>query len=131
MTTGKKFLFAIPWILQLFLIILIEYLLLNNIDDPRKLDQIFNGAMPREDLQRMLLCLFVTIVVDIVGRIAYVINAMHNAALTQHNRTTWIIVLALLGMVGQIIFFFKYIRKTSAADKAIAVEKQRRDFWET
>jgi hypothetical protein len=131
MTTGKKFLFAIPWILQLFLIIVIEYLLLSNVDNPGKLNRIFNGGMPRSDMQLMLLCLLVTIVVDIVGRVVYIINAMHNTGLSQHNRTTWIIVLALLGMVVQIIFFFKYIRKTSAAGKAIALEQHRRDFWET
>lgn len=131
MTTGKKFLFAIPWMIQLLLIIMIEVLLFSSLKDPGRMEHILKGHLPKGNLQGMIVCFFFVVVVDIATRVIYIVNAMKNPGLHKDNRTIWVVALALLGMIAQMIFWFKFIRKQAAAPAAEQEKRKAKDLWNT
>jgi hypothetical protein len=47
----------------------------------------------------------------LIGMITYIVHSMNNIHIPQDKRTMWIIVLALFGTIGMLIYFFTWIKK--------------------
>lgn len=129
MTTARKLLFAIPLILQVILLIAFESLLIALMDNSHNIERLLRGQLPRGDAQLMVIIFGMLVILDIVTRVFYIIFAMRSKDLQESKRTTWILVLALLGVIAQLFFYFKVIRKTGAAGNATAQQQKAKDFW--
>ena len=129
MTTGKKLLFALPVLIQVFLIVMVEVIIFRNLPRP-DLNLLFRGNLPPEEVQLLILCFGGAVIGDLVTRVIYILHAMSEKGVPQANRTIWIIVLALLGVIAQIIYFFKYILRNRPVSKAAAEKEKARTFWE-
>jgi hypothetical protein len=117
MTTQKKILFALPLILQFLCIALIEWTLLSNLaphDDFVKTLMNFDQAT----LLQLGGILLVSVVLAMATMIADIVYLMQSTRFSSAQRTTWLVVLLLTGMVGQLIFFWKFIRKAPASKLA-------------
>ena len=129
MTTGKKLLFAIPLILQTILFITLEGLLIPLMERPHNIERMFRGQLPRGDAQLMVIIFGLLVVIDIVTRVFYILFAVRNKDLHESKRMTWILVLAFLGVIAQIFFYFKVIIKSGAAEKTADEQQKAKDFW--
>jgi hypothetical protein len=131
MTTGKKILFAIPLIFQVLLIVPMEIVLIRNVRDLSHLSRVLGRGLPKEDLQLFLASLFLAVVFTLVGMIVFIYHAMENRFMTSRQRMNWVIILVLAGLVGQTIYYFKFIRKTNPLEKELEEKENARKFWET
>ena len=129
MTTAKKLLFAIPLILQVILFIAFESLLIPLMENSRNIERLMRGQLPRGDAQLLVIILGMLVALDIITRVFYIIFAMRTKELQEGKRMTWILVLALLGVIAQLFFYFKVIRKAGAAEKVTVEQQKAKDFW--
>ncbi len=49
-------------------------------------------------------------IITLVGAVLYIVHAVKNLDLNRERKTSWILALLLTGLVGQLFYWFKFVR---------------------
>ena len=113
MSTGSKILYGIFLFIPIIMIVLIEVEIFSNVDLGN-----YGGILkamqrsPEGTMTRILLYMGIAVFCNLAALIFNMIHLMRNKAVPENSRLTWILVLLLTGIVGQLIYFFKFMARS-------------------
>lgn len=112
MSSGTRILYGIFLFVPIIMIILIEVETFSHLDEGR-----YGGILramqhaPDGTIARILLFLGIAVLCNLVALVINMVHLMRNPSITDSNRLPWILILLLTGIIGQLIYFFKFMAR--------------------